>query len=128
MFGVTSIVKNSDKEKWVYRGHGIAFDEKVRWSLGNGDVRKVMIFGVDNCSSSHADNCKNNFLVLGEGNTFGINETFGALEKKFSIKIQNFASSVYITMVTILTCLSMEKKSLSLKPIMKLLTFQLNFV
>ena len=25
------------------------------------------------CSSSHADNHKNNFLVLGEGATYGIN-------------------------------------------------------
>ena len=30
-------------------------------------LRNVKIFGVDNGSSSHSDNCKNNFLVLGEG-------------------------------------------------------------
>ena len=28
---------------------------------------------------------KNNFLVLGEGPTYGINGSFGSLEKKFSI-------------------------------------------
>ena len=28
---------------------------------------------------------KNNFLVLGEGLTYGINGSFGSLEKKFSI-------------------------------------------
>ena len=45
----------------------------------------VIIFGVDNSLSSHADNLKNNFLVLGEGDTFGNNgarKNFGALEKK----------------------------------------------
>ena len=36
-----------------------------------------MFSGVDNSSSSNADNCKNNFLVLGEGQTYGINGNFG---------------------------------------------------
>ena len=40
---------------------------------------------MDNSSSSHSDNRKNNFLILGEGPTYGINESFGSLEKKFSI-------------------------------------------
>ena len=41
------------------------------WSFGNGTSRKVKIFCVDNSSSSHADNHKNNFLELGEGLTIG---------------------------------------------------------
>ena len=44
-----------------------------------------MIFGVDNSSSSHSDNRKNNFLKLDEGPNYGINGSFGAPEKKFSI-------------------------------------------
>ena len=44
-----------------------------------------MIFGVDNSSSSHSENPKNNFLILGEGPTFGINGSFGSPEKKFRI-------------------------------------------
>ena len=35
----------------------------------------------DNSSSSHSNNRKNNFLVLAEGDTFGINGNFGAPEK-----------------------------------------------
>ena len=42
-------------------------------------------FGVDNSSSSRADNLKNSFLVLEERDTFGINGSFGAPEKRFSI-------------------------------------------
>ena len=34
--------------------------------FGNGFARIVIIFGVDNNSSSYTDNRKNNFLVLGE--------------------------------------------------------------
>ena len=37
-------------------GYGIAFDGKGMWSFGNDFTRNVIIFGVDNSSSSHADN------------------------------------------------------------------------
>ena len=46
-FGATNIVKNIDKEKYVYSGYGIAFDGKIEWSFGNDYTRNVMIFGVD---------------------------------------------------------------------------------
>ena len=42
----------------------------------------VATFGVDSLSS-HTDNRKNDFLVSDEGDTFGINRSFGALVKKF---------------------------------------------
>ena len=54
MFGATSIVKNSDKEKRLYNGYRIAFDKKGTWRFGNDYARNVIIFGVDNSSSSHA--------------------------------------------------------------------------
>ena len=40
---------------------------------------------IDNISSSHFDNRKNNFLILGEGPTFRTNGSFASPEKKFSI-------------------------------------------
>ena len=104
LFGVTSIVKNSDKEKWVYSGYGITFDDAGSWHFGNEIARNVVIFGVDKSSSSHTDNRKINFLLLGEGLTYDINGSFGSPDKRFSI---NFAS---------------------VKPIIKMFTFQLNFV
>ena len=33
----------------------------------------------------YSENCKNYFLVLGEGPTFGINRSFGSPEKRSSI-------------------------------------------
>ena len=81
IFGATNIIKNSDKEKYVYSGYGITFDSADCWSYGNDTVRNFIISGVDNSSSSHSDNHKNNFLILGKGPTFGINESFGAPEK-----------------------------------------------
>ena len=44
--------------------------------------RNVIIFAVDNSSSSHNENLKNDFLILGEGLAFGINGDFGTSEKK----------------------------------------------
>ena len=82
LFGATSIAKNSNKEKWVYSAYGIAFDGKGEWSFGNDNAKNVIIFGVDVSSSSHADILNNISLVLGEGDTFGINGSFGAPEKK----------------------------------------------
>ena len=61
----------------------IAFDGKGEWSFGDGFARNVLIFGVDSSSSSHADTLKNDFLILGEGNTFDINGSFGSPEKKW---------------------------------------------
>ena len=84
MFVATNIVKDSDKEKYVFSGYRIAFDGTGEWKFGNEFARNVVIFGVDSSSSSHTDNCKNDFLVLGEGDTFGINRSFGAPEKKVS--------------------------------------------
>ena len=95
MFGSTNIVKDNYKEKYVYSGFGVVFDEDGRWSFGNDFARNVIIFGIDNSSTTHTDNLKNDFLILFEGNTFGINGSFGAPEKKLILILvkqrQNFA-------------------------------------
>ena len=78
MFGATDIVKNSDKEKYVYSGYIIASEGKGSWGVDNDFARNVVIFGVDDSSSFHTDNQKNDFLILGEGDT---------TEKKFSINL-----------------------------------------
>ena len=93
---------------YVYSGYGIAFDEKGEQNFGNDFARNTAIIGVDNSSSSHGDNRKDDFLVLGEGDTFFINGSFGALEKKFSInfsKAKTKFSLSLLAMVIILICL-----------------------
>ena len=82
---MTNVVKNSDKEKYMYSGYGIAFDGKSSWSFDNEFARNVAIFGADDNLSSHNDNQKNDFLALGESDTISINGNSGAPEKKFSI-------------------------------------------
>ena len=77
LFGATNIVKNSDKEKYVYSGYGIAFGGKCVRSFGNDSAKIVIILEVDNSSSCHVDNLKTDFLILGKGPTFRINRRFG---------------------------------------------------
>ena len=79
MFGATNVLKNSDKAKWVYFGYGIALDQADLWNFGNGFSRNIVIFGVNDSSSSHS------VKVLGEGPTSGINSSFSSPQRKFSI-------------------------------------------
>ena len=45
------------------------------------EFARNVFFGVDNSLSSHTDNWKNNFLVLGEGPTDGVNDSAVQLKK-----------------------------------------------
>ena len=98
LFGAINIVKNSDKEKYVYSGYGKTFDSAGLWSFDNDFARNVIIFGVNNSSSSHSDNRKNNFLILNEGETYGINGKFGSPEKNFSINVTKANTKFYLSL------------------------------
>ena len=47
LFGATIIVKNSDREKYVYSGYRITFDSAGSQSFDNDFDRNVIIFGAD---------------------------------------------------------------------------------
>ena len=67
--------------------------------------------------------------MLGEGPIFGINGNFDQKKNLVLILVKqtkNFAWVCIIMLITI--CLLMEMKSLSLKPTIKVLTFQINYV
>ena len=59
LFGATSTVKYSDKEKHVYSGYAIRSASAGSWSFDHDSVRNVIIFGADNSSSSLSDNKAN---------------------------------------------------------------------
>ena len=96
-----------------------------------GYARNVIIFVFDNNSSCQPDNLKNNFTILHEGDTFDINGSFGAPEKKFSINFskanKKFCLSLHYNADNSYFFVN-EKKSLSLKLTIKMLTFQPNFI
>ena len=80
LFHTGKLVRNAITSKSTYNGRGISFHGEGSWSFGIGFARCVVIFGVDNSSSSHNDNQKNNFLVLGEGPADDINDSTVAAE------------------------------------------------
>ena len=85
LFGVVTLTKNSDIDKYGYSGYGIGFDRKSSFSFpGGGFGQNVLIFGVDMSSSAHIDNKKKDILVLGKGPTQGLEHTLTA-EKMYSI-------------------------------------------
>ena len=96
--GATNIVKNSDKENYLYSEYVITFGSADSWRSDNNFALNVIIFGVDNSSSSHSDNRKNNFLILGEGRTYGINRSFGSPEKNFSINFTKANTKFCLTL------------------------------
>ena len=131
LFVATNIVKSTDKEKYLYSGYRITFYSVVSWSFDNDTVRNVITFGVDNSSWSHSENCKNDFLILGAGPTYGINGSFESPEKKFNIDFTKANTKffwIYTIMLIIVICLLIKKNSLNLKLTIKMLTFQLSFV
>ena len=107
----------------MYSGYRTTIDNSGSWSFDNNTPRNVIIFGVDNSSSSQSDNFKNDFLILGECLTFEIMEALIYQRKKLSLilvkQIQNFAR-VCITMPIIVIFLLMNKKPLNLKPAIKM--------
>ena len=122
-----------DKSKYECRGFGTVFDDASSRKFDNDFPRNVALFGVDNSSLSHADNCKNNFLVLVEGPTDEINDSIGAAEKTFSIKTKfrlSFAIVIIVVILFIGTKSNLKKsksRKSSLKQITKMSTFQANF-
>ena len=91
--GSVMLTKNTDINKYGYSGYGIGFDRKGLFAIGNEIGKTVIIFGVAISSSSKIDNRKKEILILGKGQTQGLEHTLSA-EKLYSInftkKIQNF--------------------------------------
>ena len=95
LFGASNIVKNDDKEKYVYSGYGVTFDSAGLWGFDVDFATNAIIFGADNSSSSHSDNRKNNFLISGQGATYSIKIKALDHQKKSLVlillkQIQNF--------------------------------------
>ena len=67
MLRTVKLTRNTIKSNFICNGRGIAFDTACSRNFGNEFARNIIIFGVDNSSSSHTDISKNNFWVLGEG-------------------------------------------------------------
>ena len=62
-------------KKFFFRNvYGIAFVGTGSRNFGNDYAKNIVIFGVDNISSSHTDNRKIRFFVSEEVPTYGISK------------------------------------------------------
>ena len=79
------MTKNANFDKCKYSGYGIGFNRHGEFSFGNRLGKNCIISGADLSSSSHANNKKNNILVLGKNFVQGINGTPIYAEKLYKI-------------------------------------------
>ena len=81
----TNIVKNSDKENYVYSGYKNFFDSTASWNF-------------DDDTAPNVENRKQNFLLLLEVLTFDINGSYCSAEKKFSISFSKTDTNFYLSL------------------------------
>ena len=99
LFGAVRWTKNKDIDKNGYSGYGIGFDRRGSFSFPVGGFgSNVIIVGVDMSSSAHIDNKKKDILILGKGQTQG-------LEHKLTAEIM---SSINFTEHNKKFCLSLH--------------------
>ena len=90
LFRAVTLTKNPDIEKYKYSGYGIGFDKRSIFSFPSAEFgQNELIFGVDMSASIHIDNKKKDILVLGRGQTRGLESTLTA-EKMYSINKRSF--------------------------------------
>ena len=72
LFGVVSLTKNADIDRFGYSRYGSGFDRHGNfwfpgnfWFFGTGLGQNVIIFGVEMSSSTKIDNRKKDILILG---------------------------------------------------------------
>ena len=76
MFGAANLTKNADTNKYSYSGYGIGFDSCSLFSVLKFDLGKIaIIFRLDMSSSMHGNNKNKAILILGEGQTQGLDNT-----------------------------------------------------
>ena len=91
LFGVVKLTKNANPNKCTYSGYETGFDSRSLFSISNFDWGKnAIIFGVDMSLSLHANNKNKNIVILGKGQTKGLDNTSLTAEAEHSL---NFSRS-----------------------------------
>ena len=76
LFGSVKLTKNVDLDKYKYSGYVIAFHSRSEFAFKDRSLRKnVILFGIDMSSSVHIDNINKDILIIGEGQTQGLDDT-----------------------------------------------------
>ena len=99
LFGATKLTTNPAPDKYSHSGYGISFNIRGSFSLPNGGFGKnVMILGADTSSSVRIYNIKKEILIIGEGQTQGLDDTTGTAEAEYSINFTEQGKKFCLTM------------------------------
>ena len=86
-FTLKDLTLNADPDKYLYSGYGRWFDSHSTFLILDSLSKNFIIFGVDNSSSVHVDNKKEDSLFLGKVPTQGFHGTTKIAEAEYSINI-----------------------------------------
>ena len=112
LFGAVKLTKNVNPNKYEYSSHSKGFNVRLQFSLLHGEWSlNVIIFGVDNSSSVHADHRKKYILVLGEGTTDGLDYATIIAEAKYFINCRT--SGCRITPLASVSIVGFEQVNVS---------------
>ena len=94
--GAVKLATKADIDKHKYSGYGIRFDLRGTFLFLSGKfAQNVVIFGVHMSSFVHVDNQKKNILILGVGQTQGLDDTTLTTEKNYSINCNSIMSRIH---------------------------------
>ena len=86
LFGTVELTKSADVDKYKYSGYGIGFDSRGTFTYPSDDYGvTVIIFGCDLKSSVHANNRKNNILILRRSLAQDLNGTTLYAERMYPV-------------------------------------------
>ena len=91
------MTKNADRDKYSYLGYDNRFDAGSALSLASPWIRENVIFGKDNSPLAHADNRKQNNLIIGKGLTNELDDTAIKAETDYSIIITK-SKKMYVSL------------------------------
>ena len=107
LLGTVILTENADIDKYGYSGYGIGFDIRSSFLFPGDRFRQnVLIFGVDMSFSAHINNKKKDTLVLGKGQTQGLEHNltaekiysinFDVIKKKFCLSLHYNGANSYL--------------------------------
>ena len=86
LFRSVKLTKNADPDKYKYSGYAMGFDSRSEFHLQIGSMgQNVIVFGAGIISSVHNGRKNKDILILGEGQTQGLDDTILTAEAGYPI-------------------------------------------
>ena len=98
LFGSVKLTKNADLDKYKYKGYGIVFDFRAKFSFTDERLgKKAAIFGIDMSLSVHIDN-KNKDIAILVGGPQELHDSTLAAKTKYPINFPQWGKRFILTL------------------------------